>query len=105
MFYSTLSPHRLLLIGFIAIIIIGSLLLTLPVASASGNSQSFIDAVFMATSAISTTGLSVVDIGNFYSLFGQIIILILTQIGGLGYMIFIALVMLGLVLEQNNYET
>jgi len=96
MLYTTLSPHRLLLIGFISIIIIGSLLLTLPIASASGNSQPFIDALFTATSAISTTGLTVVDIGRFYSLFGQIVILTLIQIGGLGYMIFIVLVMSGL---------
>lgn len=92
----TLSPHRLLLIGFLSIITIGSLLLTLPVASASGGSQSFIDALFAATSAISTTGLTVVDVGSFYSLFGQIVILTLIQIGGLGYMIFIVLVMSGL---------
>lgn len=96
MFYSTLVPHRLLLFGFIYIILLCSYLLTLPVASASGNSQPFIDAMFIATSAISTTGLSVVDIGTFYSTFGQIIILVLIQIGGLGYMIFIVLVMFGL---------
>ena len=96
MFYSTLVPHRLLLFGFISIILLCSYLLTLPVASASGNSQPFIDAMFIATSAISTTGLSVVDIGTFYSTFGQIIILVLIQIGGLGYMIFIVLVMFGL---------
>lgn len=96
MFYSTLSPHRLLLAGFISIIVISSFLLALPVASVSGNSQPFIDALFTATSAISTTGLTVVDVGSFYSLFGQIVILTLIQIGGLGYMIFIVLVMLGL---------
>src|SRR3989337_4440946 len=96
MFYSTLVPHRLLLFGFISIILLCSYLLTLPVASASGNSQPFIDAMFIATSAISTTGLSVVDISTFYSTFGQIIILVLIQIGGLGYMIFIVLVMYGL---------
>lgn len=93
MFYSTLSPHRLLLIGFISITIVGSLLLMLPFASASGNSQPFIDALFTATSAISTTGLTLVDLSSFYSLFGQIVILTLIQIGGLGYMIFIVLVM------------
>lgn len=96
MFYSTLSPHRLILIGFISIIVISSFLLALPVASVSGNSQPFIDALFAATSAISTTGLTVVDVGSFYSLFGQVVILTLIQIGGLGYMIFIVLVMSGL---------
>ncbi|KKO19479.1 MAG: hypothetical protein DCC43_03460 [Candidatus Brocadia sp.] len=98
MFYYILSPHRLLLIGFITIILAGSLLLTLPVALArgTGESQPFIDALFTATSAVSTTGLTLVDVGSFYSLFGQIVILTLVQIGGLGYMIFIVLVMSGL---------
>ena len=96
MFYSTLTPHRFLLLGFIIIVVIGSFLLTLPIASTSGNSQTFIDAVFVATSAISTTGLTVVDVGSFYSLFGQIVILVLVQIGGLGYMIFIVMIVLQL---------
>lgn len=93
-----LSPHRLLLIGFITIILAGSFLLTLPIALVTGigKSQSFIDTLFTATSAISTTGLSLVDVGSYYSLFGQIVILILVQIGGLGYMIFIVLVISGL---------
>ena len=96
MFYSTVTPHRFLLLGFIFIIFTGAFLLSLPIASTSGNSQSFIDAVFVATSAISTTGLTVVDLGSFYSLFGQIVILVLVQIGGLGYMIFIVMIVLQL---------
>ena len=96
MFYSTLNPHRLLLLGFIFIIFAGAFLLSLPTASTSGNSQSFIDALFVATSAISTTGLTVVDLGSFYSLFGQIVILVLIQIGGLGYMIFVVMIVLQL---------
>ncbi|OHB45886.1 MAG: hypothetical protein A2545_07920 [Planctomycetes bacterium RIFOXYD2_FULL_41_16] len=96
MFYSTLNPHRLLLLGFIFVIFAGAFLLSLPTASTSGNSQSFIDALFVATSAISTTGLTVVDLGSFYSLFGQIVILVLIQIGGLGYMIFVVTIVLQL---------
>lgn len=96
MFYSILTPHRLLLLGFIFIIFAGAFLLSLPTASTSGNSQSFIDALFVATSAISTTGLTVVDVSSFYSLFGQIVILVLVQIGGLGYMIFIVMIVLQL---------
>lgn len=86
------TPAQSLLIGFILIILIGSILLTLPVASSKGVSQPFIDALFTASSAISTTGLTVVDIGSFYSLFGQIVILLIIQIGGLGYMVFIVLI-------------
>ncbi len=84
-----LTPIQSLLTGFILIILIGSILLTLPVASSKGVSQPFIDALFTVTSAVSTTGLIVVDTGSFYSLFGQIVILILIEIGGLGYMTFI----------------
>ena len=61
-------------------------LLTLPAASSSGESQPFADAVFMASSGISTSGLAVVDVGKFYSLFGQIVLLADFQIGGIGYM-------------------
>jgi len=96
MFYSTVTPHRFLLLGFIFIIFTGAFFLSLPIASTSGNSQSFIDALFVATSAISTTGLTVVDLGSFYSHFGQVVILVLVQIGGLGYMIFIVMVVLQL---------
>ncbi len=96
MFYSTVTPHRFLLLGFIFIIFTGAFLLSLPIASTSGNSQSFIDALFVATSAISTTGLTVVDLGSFYSLFGQVVILVLIQLGGLGYMIFVVMIVLQL---------
>jgi len=96
MFYSTVTPHRFLLLGFIFIIFTGAFLLSLPIASTSGNSQSFIDALFVATSAISTTGLTVVDLGSFYSLFGQVVILVLIQLGGLGYMIFVVTIVLQL---------
>lgn len=95
-FWKTISPAQTLLIGFILIILAGAFLLTFPIASAKGVSQPFIDALFTATSAVTTTGLIVADTGSFYSLFGQIVILILFQIGGLGYMIFIALIVLGL---------
>lgn len=80
---------RSLIIGFILIVLSGTILLTLPIASSNGTSQSFIDALFAATSAISTTGLTVVDIGSYYSLFGQLVMLIIIQIGGLGYMVFV----------------
>lgn len=87
-----LTPIQCLVIGFILIILVGSILLTLPIASSKGVSQPFINALFTATSAVTTTGLIVVDTGSFYSLFGQIVILILFQVGGLGYVTFIVLV-------------
>lgn len=71
-----------------------ALIFTLPIASANGRSQPFIDALFVAASGISTTGLTPVEIGSHYSFFGQVALLILIQIGGLGYMVFILLISL-----------
>ena len=94
-FWKEITPAQTLLMGFILIIVAGTILLTLPIASSEKISQPFIDAVFTATSAITGTGLVVVDTGSFYSFFGQMVLLTLIQIGGLGYMIFIALIILG----------
>jgi len=82
----TASPPRLLVLGFAFIILVGSQLLRLPAASASGEPMPWLDALFTATSAVCVTGLVVVDTGTHFSLFGQIVILILIQIGGLGFM-------------------
>ncbi len=83
------------MLGFVFITLTGTLLLMLPEASVNGTSQSFVDALFTATSGVSTTGLIVVDTGSYYTAFGQWVILILIQIGGLGYMVFIVMVFLG----------
>ncbi|MCM3748174.1 TrkH family potassium uptake protein [Paenibacillus pasadenensis] len=81
-----LSPPRILIAGFALIIFIGSLLLMQPFATADGAGTRWIDALFTATSAACVTGLVVVDTGTHYSTAGQVIILILIQIGGLGFM-------------------
>lgn len=81
-----LSPPQILATGFALIIMLGALLLMLPISSASGASLSFIDALFTATSATCVTGLVVVDTGAYFSPFGQVVILILIQVGGLGFM-------------------
>ncbi len=81
-----LSPSQVLAIGFISIILVGTILLNLPISSRDGNIPKFIDSLFTATSAVCVTGLIVADTGDDFSVFGQIIILILLQIGGLGYM-------------------
>jgi trk system potassium uptake protein TrkH len=80
------SPPRILVLGFAVIILLGAQLLRLPVASATGEPTRWIDALFTATSATCVTGLVTVDTGTHYSTFGQIIILALIQIGGLGFM-------------------
>ena len=86
-----ITPIQFLVTGYVVIIIIGSLVLRIPVASSSGVSQPYIDALFTATSAVSTTGLVVENTGAFYSFFGQSAILVLFQIGGIGYMTFMVL--------------
>lgn len=81
-----INPAQLFVFSFLIIIIIGGLLLMLPNATNSG--ISFIDALFTSTSAVCVTGLVVVDTGSFFTEFGQIIILVLIQIGGIGIMTF-----------------
>jgi len=81
-----LNPSQVLVTGFAAVIIIGAILLSLPAASANGKSIRFIDAIFTATSATCVTGLVVLDTATSFSLFGQIVIITLIQIGGLGFM-------------------
>jgi trk system potassium uptake protein TrkH len=82
----TLSPPQILVIGFGTIIFIGAFLLMTPLASANHQWTGFIDALFTATSACCVTGLVVVDTGTHWSVFGQLVILFLIQIGGLGFM-------------------
>ncbi|MDQ5910093.1 MAG: trk/ktr system potassium uptake protein [Pseudomonadota bacterium] len=76
-------PARLLVFSFAAAILVGGGLLTLPAAS-QGVPIAFLDALFMATSAVCVTGLAVVDPGSTFSYFGQAVLLFLVQIGGLG---------------------
>jgi len=94
--WNRLTPYQLLVFGYIFVTVSGALLLSLPVSSAQGMSQPFLDALFVATSGISTSGLSPVDIGTYYSLFGQIVLLGIFQMGGIGYMTFIILTMYAL---------
>ncbi len=81
-----LSPPQLLATGFAGVILVGTLLLATPLASATGASLGWSAAFFTATSAVCVTGLVVVDTPTAFSGFGQAIILLLIQIGGLGYM-------------------
>lgn len=83
------SAFQILVFGYAAVTLIGAILLSLPISSAQGKHQPFIDALFVAASGISTSGLSVVDIGSYYNLFGQIVLMCIFQIGGIGYMTFV----------------
>lgn len=81
-----LNPPRVLALGFSSLIIIGAILLNLPIATQNGESIGFINALFTSASAVCVTGLVVVNTAEFWSLFGQIVIIILIQMGGLGFM-------------------
>lgn len=89
-----LSPPSLLALGFLGLILIGSLLLMLPIAH--HGEISWLDAIFTATSAVTITGLSVVNVGDAYTVFGQIVIMFLLQCGGLGFMTFAILAVMSL---------
>ena len=81
-----LSTYQILVLGFAGLILSGVALLMTPYASKSGGTLRFVDALFTATSAVCVTGLVVVDTGTYFSVFGQSVILLLIQIGGLGVM-------------------
>lgn len=81
-----LSPPQFLVIGFAVIILIGGILLSLPVSTSDGQGLPFIDGLFTATSATCVTGLVVVDTGTAFTVFGQVVIMVLIQVGGLGFM-------------------
>lgn len=87
-----LTPLQILVGGYFLITLCGAVLLSLPISSARGTCQPFLDSLFLATSGISTSGLTVVDIGSYYSLFGQVVLMGIFQIGGIGYMTFIIFV-------------
>ena len=79
-----LRPIQIILLGFFITIFAGSILLTLPIAAKSGQATSYIDALFTATTSVCVTGLVVETTMTHWSLFGQVVILLLVQIGGLG---------------------
>jgi trk system potassium uptake protein TrkH len=86
-----LDPPKILVLGFAGIILLGTLFLTFPVSTVDGKGLHFLNALFTATSATCVTGLVVVDTGTTFTHFGQIVILSLIQIGGLGFMTFATL--------------
>ena len=88
--------------GFAGVILLGSLLLCLPISTSSGEWASYLDALFTATTSVCVTGLVTQDTGTYWSLFGQIVILILIQIGGMGVMT--VAIMLGLMARRRRFS-
>lgn len=93
-----LHPAQAVVVGFGSAVAVGTLLLMLPVSKTGPGGASFLEALFTATSAVCVTGLTVVDTPTYWSGFGQVVIMLLIQLGGLGIMIFAALI--GLVLAR-----
>ncbi|WP_286862041.1 MULTISPECIES: TrkH family potassium uptake protein [Acinetobacter] len=89
-----LSPPSIIALGFLALILVGSILLILPVSH--HGDVTWFQAIFTATSAVTITGLSVVNVGEAYTVFGKIVIMILLQCGGLGFMTFAILAAMSL---------
>ncbi|WP_166168341.1 potassium transporter TrkG [Acinetobacter sp. SA01] len=89
-----LSPPSLLALGFLSFIVVGTLLLKLPISH--HGELSWLNALFTSTSAVTITGLSVVNVGDAYTTFGKVVIMLLLQSGGLGFMTFAILAALSL---------
>ncbi|MGF0108285.1 MULTISPECIES: TrkH family potassium uptake protein [unclassified Clostridium] len=89
-----LKGVQILALGFLAVIIIGAVILSLPISSRSGEPTNFLDAIFTSTSAVCVTGLITLDTSTHWSTFGQTVIMTLIEIGGLGFMSFTVLISL-----------
>jgi len=81
-----MTVSRTIALGFLAVITAGAVLLMMPFSKIDGTWSDPITALFMSTSAVCVTGLAVVDVGKYYSFWGQLWLVLLVQIGGLGYM-------------------
>ena len=79
-----ITSFQIIILGFLSLIILGSILLMLPIATRDGKGARFSDALFTSTSAVCVTGLVVRDTATYWSMFGQCVILLLIQIGGMG---------------------
>lgn len=81
-----LTHTQMIVLGYLIIILCGTLLLMMPAASRDGQATPMVDAMFTSTSAVCVTGLVIADTWQKWSMFGQVVILSIIQIGGLGFM-------------------
>ena len=79
-----LTSFQIIILGFSGVILLGTFFLMLPAASRGGTKTPLLDALFTSTSAVCVTGLVVYDTASYWSLFGQLVIMFLIQIGGMG---------------------
>ena len=99
-----LTSWQFIAIGYVLVILFGALLLVLPISSRDGNWTYFLPALFTSVSATCVTGLSIYDTCLHWSIFGQIVILVLIQIGGIGFMTIITLFALLIRRQIGIYE-
>ena len=78
------APGRLITLGFATVILLGACLLVLPISVKPGMEVAFIDALFTSTSAVCVTGLIAIDVYDHFTIFGQVVVAALIQVGGLG---------------------
>ncbi|MDO5089476.1 MAG: TrkH family potassium uptake protein [Leptotrichiaceae bacterium] len=99
-----ISPYTIILISFLIMIFLGGVILSLPLSTTNGKGTELIDGIFTATSAVCVTGLTVNDVSSSYNLFGKTVILILIQLGALGFITFSSMFIL-LVTKKISYYT
>ena len=92
-FIKQMKPPQMIIFGFLFVILIGSFFLALPMSDQNGQATSYLDSLFMAVSATCVTGLAVVNTADHWNTFGQVIILIMVEVGGLGFMSFLVLLL------------
>lgn len=83
-FIKKIKPSRIIVLGFLMVILLGTILLMLPISINEGKNVSFIDALFTSTSAVCVTGLIAIDTADTFTIFGRTVVALLIQIGGLG---------------------
>lgn len=99
-----MTVWQFLSLGYLTVILAGSLLLMLPFATKKGESTTYLNALFTSTSATCVTGLVPYDTNTHWSLFGQIVLVLLIQTGGLGFMTFVSVLFGALKREMGLYE-
>ncbi len=100
--FSELHPPKALVLGYLAYALVGWLILSMPICHKQP--VSILDNFFIATSAMSTTGLTTVDVGTVYSLLGQVVIFLLIQAGGIGYTTFSSFVILATMKKLSSFR-
>lgn len=98
---ASFSTTHIIMMSFLLVIVIGALLLWLPISHADGQQVSFIDALFMSTTSVCVTGLVTLTTVSTWSIFGQVVILLLIQIGGLGFITIAAGILISLHKKMN----